>query len=117
MLFRSERCGPIEWLRKHDKEWYEKTNARLTTRKKNEKGRLNWNLRDIELSAVAKETVERLIAEQFPRRITKTSIAQQLGVQCFSWLKLRSHLPCLGEYLESVGESQQDLDERLLRVL
>jgi hypothetical protein len=93
--------GLHTWIYINDRDWYDKVTPKLNTRKKRTET-IDWEKRDEECLALAKEAVAKLLqTEGKPIRIIPANIRRVIGVK--RWFYNKS-LVKTGQYLKEVTE-------------
>lgn len=98
------------WLYSHDRQWLNENSPKLK-QPKSSVDKVDWNARDREILIQAQNTVNELLNEDKPLRITISRIGATLGLKAL----LEKHLPKLPKtkaYLESVVETVEDFQIR-----
>jgi hypothetical protein len=93
--------GLHTWIYMNDREWYEQVTPRVKTRKQKESP-IDWEKRDEECLALAKEAVEKILqTEGKPIRIIPSCIRREIGVK--RWFN-NPKLVKTQQYLRSITE-------------
>jgi hypothetical protein len=101
--------GLHTWIYTHDRDWYEQVTPRVTTRKKRTET-IDWNKRDEECLALAKNAVEKLLkTEGKPIRIIPANIRRVIGAKRWFYHEklVKTH-----QYLKEITE---DIDSYRVR--
>jgi hypothetical protein len=102
------------WLYIYDKQWLQ---AHLPLRKRRVKfsPQVDWNQRDIELAAAARQSAQRLRSTlERPTKVTKTAIASDLG-QLKLMQQQKDKLPRATKALEELAETRQEFAIRRIQ--
>ena len=105
--------GVYTWLYRRDRDWLNDNSPKLHKQTASV-DRVDWNIRDREILKQAKNTVEKLLNEDKPVRIT----VGKIGVDLCSKALLEKHLGKLPQtkiYLESVTERVEDFQIRRIK--
>ncbi|MEM7757370.1 MAG: TnsD family transposase [Cyanobacteria bacterium P01_A01_bin.40] len=98
------------WLYRKDRSWLNNNSPKLQ-KPKASVNRVDWNVRDKEILVQAKNTVEQLLKEDKPVRITLGRVSSSLGLKAL-FEKYLDKLPLTKAYLESVAETVEDFQIR-----
>lgn len=98
------------WLYRCDRNWLNNNSPKLQ-KPKTSVNRVDWNARDKEILAQAKNTVEQLLKKDKPVRITVGRVGSSLGLKAL-FEKHLDKLPQTRAYLESVTETVEDFQIR-----
>lgn len=105
------------WLYRHDKLWLENNLPEAIPkgkRNENNKERVNWDKRDIEIMNLIVAKRKEMLNEERPIRITKSSVGKAIGL--FAALEKNiDKLPKTKEYLNEVTESVEQFQIRRCR--
>lgn len=111
---RQKDKGTYTWLYRHDREWLKSHSPKAKTIEPG-KQRVNWKLRDHQISSVITQTVDDLRhLSGRPRRITRRAIGISLGKKAL----LEKHLcklPKTAKSIAAVVESREDFAIRRIR--
>lgn len=100
------------WLYRHEKEWLVNNSLRMDSKGKNEKQRINWENRDIQLCKEIKLEVSKILSgEGKPQRITVSFLGKRLGILSLLEKKINK-LPQTKNYLSFIVESVEDYQKR-----
>lgn len=102
------------WLYRHDKTWlYNKLPEAIprAKRNKNNKERIAWDKRDIEIKSLIAAKKKEMLNEEKPIRITKSSIGKVIGLLAILDKKI-DKLPKTKEYLDEITESVEQFQIR-----
>lgn len=98
------------WLYRHDRQWLNNHSPKLKQPRASV-DRVDWNVRDREILAQAKNVVEQLLKEDKPVRITIGRVGSSLGLKGL-FDKHLAKLPQSKAYLQSVTEMVEDFQIR-----
>ena len=101
------------WLYRHDKKWLNDNSPQLKQPKASI-DKVDWSIRDGQISIQAQSAVDKLLQEDKPIRITVGRIGGSLGLKAL----LEKHLdklPLTKAYLESVTETVEDFQIRRIK--
>ncbi|MDJ0632624.1 MAG: TnsD family transposase [Xenococcaceae cyanobacterium MO_188.B29] len=98
------------WLYRRDRLWLNENSPKLQ-KPRASVDRVDWNVRDKEILVQAKSTVEQLLKEEKPVRITVGRVGSSLGLKAL-FDKHLDKLPQTIAYLESVTETVEDFQIR-----
>ncbi|MFL0196116.1 TnsD family transposase [Clostridium sp. WILCCON 0269] len=102
------------WLYRHDKDWlYNKLPEAIprAKRNKNNKERVDWDKRDIEIKSLISAKKKEMLSEKKSIRITKSSIGKAIGLRAMLDKKI-DKLPKTKEYLDEITESVEQFQIR-----
>ncbi|MEA5025893.1 hypothetical protein SDC9_45764 [bioreactor metagenome] len=108
---RRQTPGVYSWLYRHDREWLNDNSPEIK-RRVSSAGRIDWNVRDVEIAEKVRKTVEALLkAEGKPKQITVSRVGKMVGKLAI----LEKHLdklPRTREYLLKIVENIEDFQMR-----
>lgn len=105
--------GLHTWIRRYDREWYDKVTPRPFPKKRT-KGSVEWERRDRECLELAKQAVKSIMGKPGkPIRVTPSSITHEVGEG--NWFKRSKKLVKTRSFMEQETESLEDFRLRKIK--
>ncbi|MBU5317650.1 TnsD family transposase [Clostridium bornimense] len=99
----------MRYTKLHDNKWFEKSIPDIMTSAQ----KIDWERRDIEIAKKVEKTIEKILSENLPIRLTKTGVLKSIDMTHLSYKRYEDRIPLTTKIIQDNYETKKQFIIRM----